>query len=293
MLMAVLPMRLITLLPEYIQTNIWVRIHGLVQNKRRFPRVLREFVIYQVVENHFKWSSEPSSILEFGCSTGALTRNTLHFVEVAGGKDADVVYYAFDTFEGLPEGDEKTDFRFESVESKRGPNWVAGSFAASYQTLDDSLKSAGYSNYRLVKGLFSESLTDQVLDEIRKRPPFLVIVDCDFYTSTRDIFEKLLPVLKNGTVFYFDDTHLNYYSSQTGELKAIRELNEGAFGEGYELVEAHELGILGRRFFRFVSIQGNLSEGAEGEDVQAWTLASNSDTPMALGIEGEPRLDPS
>jgi hypothetical protein len=276
--------QLLRFLPQRLQTKIWARIHGVIQNKRMFPLVYREYVIYRIIKDHFVRSSGPSSILEFGCSNGTLTRRALHFVDVEGGADADVFYFAFDTFEGLPEGDDKTDFRFASVDNRIGGNWAAGSFAADFKTLDNSLKAAGHTNYRLVKGLFGDSLTGSVLEEISKRPPFLIVVDCDYYTSTKEIFEKIFPVIKSGTIFYFDDTHLNYYSTMTGELKAIQEVNDGVFGEGYELVEAHKLGMLGRRFYHFVSTRGETIKAAEGEDLKRRVLmAPEIDTPMADG----------
>jgi hypothetical protein len=265
-LAAIIPKFIVGLLPDKLQTRLWFKIHGAVRNRRRFPRVVREYVIYKIIKAKLPQAQGPRSILEFGCSTGLLTRQLLHFLDIEKTSSTDVEVFAFDTFEGLPKGDDKVDFQMASVDHREGL-WAKGSFVGDKNTLDSSLKNFGFRNYRLVQGLFSESLSTDMLQVLRDRPPFLVIIDCDYYSSTAQIFETLLAVLPNGCIFYFDDSHMNFYSTLSGELRAVKELNAAKFGEGYELVEAYDLGMLGRRFFRFVSLNAPLATPAEDREL--------------------------
>ncbi len=248
---------ILRLLPAKLQTKIWYKIHGPVRNREAAPLGKREYTLAAVIMKRVPKLDRPSSILEFGTSAGALSQRLLHFVEVANGSDK-VWHYGFDTFEGMPASNDKADFVFEGIGVKQ-QDWTTGSFAANEEDVRKRLQEHGFQNFTLFKGLFSESLTDTVIAEIAKRPPFLVIVDCDYYSSTVDIFRRILPIVPNGCVFYFDDTYLNYFSSLSGELRAIKELNEGKFGAGYELVEAYDLGFHGRRFYYFVSSRAGLA----------------------------------
>ncbi len=83
----------------------------------------------------------------------------------------------------------------------------------------------------LYKGLFSETLPKLGCDF----SPSLVLIDCDYYTSTRDVFEHLKDSLVSGAVVYFDDLGTNFFNKNMGEERFIHELNGGLFGEQYYL----------------------------------------------------------
>jgi len=258
-------------MPARLQTRIWHKVHGVLLNRAKRPRVLREYILCNIILNMVPRLREPASILEFGCSSGALTQRLLHFVDVAQNADTDVVVYGFDTFAGLPEGDPNLDYQKERI-AGQGGYWVKGTFASDKAEVEQNLRKFGFNNFRLIKGLFEDTLTDERLEELKARPPFLVVIDCDYYTSTVQVLKRLLPVLPNGCVFYFDDTFLNYYSTLTGELRAIKELNSGAFGDGVELVEAYDLGLLGRRFYRFVSRHADQSQEVDHTEIAEWVI---------------------
>ena len=88
----------------------------------------------------------PHLILEFGCSSGALTQRLLHFVDVARTLSTDVTVYAFDTFEGLPAGDTKLDYSLSSV-GRSGTYWARGSFASDIETVERRLKKFGFRTF--------------------------------------------------------------------------------------------------------------------------------------------------
>jgi hypothetical protein len=81
----------------------------------------------------------------------------------------------------------------------------------------------------------------------------LVWIDCDYYSSARTVFEKLIFTLPTGCVVYFDEyEQLNFGSRFTGEARLVYEINHGLFGEDIELVLDPRLGLNTRRIYRFI-----------------------------------------
>lgn len=52
------------------------------------------------------------------------------------------------------------------------------------------------------------------------------MIDCDYYSSTKTILDWLQPMLKSGTIFYFDDYWSFHGHPDYGELRAINEFNK-------------------------------------------------------------------
>lgn len=169
------------------------------------------------------------SVIEFGVARGGGLELMLHCRDTCIRKFnlTNKIYgLGFDTFEGLPSpraGDEA------SV-------WRTGDYPGDIEVVQKNLEKR-FSDFRLIKGYFSESLPGQS-EFLRANPPVFVSIDCDYYSSTMDVFDALLPdIAVHGCLFYFDDVSINFYSDRSGELKAIREINEGRYGEGIQLVE--------------------------------------------------------
>ena len=131
-------------------------------------------------------------------------------------------------------------------------NWAVGQFKSSKDELEAYCASK-YSNFALHKGMFDDTLTPELLERLNDEPPVLVWIDCDYYTSARTVMEKLIPVLPNGCVIYFDEPEFNYSSRFTGEMRLIHEINRGLFGEQIELVLDLELSLSSRRIYRFIN----------------------------------------
>ena len=75
----------------------------------------------------------------------------------------------------------------------------------------------------------------------------------DYYSSARTVFERLLFVLPNGCVCYFDElVQLNFGSRFTGEARLVHEINQGRFGDDVELVLDPRLSLDTRRIYRFI-----------------------------------------
>jgi Macrocin-O-methyltransferase (TylF) len=169
------------------------------------------------------------TMLEFGVAHGRSFERMLHFRDVLKRRlrvQPAVTCVGFDTFEGLPPK------RDEDVAAP----WIEGDFNANVDVVRGSLKRRGYRDFELVKGLFADTLPSW-RERLEQSPPVFVSIDCDYYSSTIDVFEHVLPLAPTGCLFYFDDAAIHYWSDRAGELQAVREVNEGRFGDHVHLAE--------------------------------------------------------
>jgi hypothetical protein len=207
--------------------------------------------IYQVCKEFGSFYEGKFSLLEFGVADGYSFTKKLYATRYLGMEDR-VVVHGFDTFEGLPEIDDPEDRALVA-----GEVWIPGQYRGRYENLLSYCESK-YSNFRLHKGLFADTLTDQILRQFEEYVPILIWIDCDYYTSTRQVFERLIPFIPTGCVVYFDDISHNFGSRFTGEMRAVWEINHGAFGDGVELVLDHELSCDTNRVYRFVNLEAKV-----------------------------------
>ncbi|MDB5542868.1 MAG: class SAM-dependent methyltransferase [Hyphomicrobiales bacterium] len=135
--------------------------------------------------------SVPGPILEFGVATG---RTINHLASLTAEQ-----IYGFDSFEGLPE-----DWR---------TGYSKGRFA---QALPMTAP-----NVRLLVGWFENSL-DEFAALCPEGPISLIHVDCDLYSSTKTILERLAHRIVPGTVLVFDE-YFNYPGWEAHEFKAWQE----------------------------------------------------------------------
>ena len=180
----------------------------------------------------FPGAGNPSSsysMLEFGVAGGRTFQLLLHFRDVWLRRmrlQNRVHAYGFDTFEGLP----------PARGGDTSAPWRPGDFHSDADEIRRKLAREGFGDFTLVKGLFKDTLATQV-EAFAASPPVFVSVDCDYYSSTIDIFDALLPDLApHGCLFYFDDVSIDFYSDLSGELKAIAEVNRGRYGRHIQLV---------------------------------------------------------
>jgi hypothetical protein len=113
----------------------------------------------------------------------------------------DINYFGFDSFEGLPEswrpGFDKGAFDLEGNIPKVNPN------------------------VKLYKGWFNETIPVFLNNNVLSSDVFLHI-DCDIYSSTKDVFDLLGKSLK-GEVHILFDEYFNYPFWESHEYKAFQE----------------------------------------------------------------------
>lgn len=164
------------------------------------------------------------SYYEFGVGGGGTLRAFLDafrdFERTVGPVAEPFRVFAFDSFRGLPEPRSNRDAH---------PGWKAGSFAYSLEevtrAIDRECARTPRVELRFIAGFYEESLTPALREELAVHPPSIVMVDVDFYSSTRTVLEWLRPMLRAGTTFYFDDVWGYRGDPEKGELAAIREFN--------------------------------------------------------------------
>lgn len=233
---------LLGLLPltDYQKTRLWAtslpRPAGRVKDwpyYRSVELAVRSFATHEGYTVAFPGAGDPAStfsMLEFGVANGNSLQVLLHFRDVWLRRlrlKNKVTVVGFDTFGGIP----------APRDGDVGLPWKEGDFHRSDVASLQTHLEGRFSGFRLVKGEFKDSLKN--CDEfLRSNPPVFVSIDCDYYSSTMDVFEFLLPeIAPHGCLFYFDDVSINFWSDKTGELRAISEVNAGKFGSHISFVE--------------------------------------------------------
>jgi hypothetical protein len=172
---------------------------------------------------------------EFGCN-GAMTFRMAYFA-------ADILGYqtrlwGFDSFEGLPATADPRD---------KHPQWVAGTMATSVEEFRAICTSYGipHGAYTVVPGYYDVTLPEDAGGE---RPDVVsfAYIDCDLYTSTRDVLRFLSTRIRHGTILAFDDYFCFSDSQSSGERLA----SEEAFGDdaAWRLVPYQPFGWHGMAF---------------------------------------------
>jgi hypothetical protein len=269
-----LPLRFLRLILPGNRLKTFVYLNFLAKPRKFLHRAINGFYrfdhVYEVLRAFRREFHGPFSILEFGSAQGYATAKILYAARYMKMED-DVVVHAFDSFEGLSKTDAAEDQGLFS-----NP-WIEGSYAASYETLRAYCEERGYRNHRINKGYFEDSMTPELIEQLRTEQPILVWIDCDYYTSSVTVFERLLPILPTGCVIYFDDMDFNFGSRFTGEARLVHEVNTGKFGEDLELILDRDLSWNSRYVYRFIR--------HSDDAIQYRPLYPDPGTPMARPIE--------
>ena len=229
---------------------------SLVATPRRFLRksingFYRMDHIYEVLKEARSLYEGKFSILEFGVADGYSFTKKLFATRYLKLEDR-VMVHGFDTFEGLPEETGAADQALVP-----GEEWIKGQFRGRYAALSEHCRRK-YRNFELHRGLFEDTITEDFLASLHEHLPILIWIDCDYYSSTKTVLERLLPFIPSGCVFYFDDIYQNYSSRFTGEMRAVHEMNQGLFGDGLELVPDPALTWDSNRVYRFLNVNAKL-----------------------------------
>ena len=130
--------------------------------------------------------------------------------------------WGFDSFHGMPDEDKSLMRNMH----KNDNQWAQGGLNASrilrapnWPTLRHTLvRNIGYEHHKthLVRGFYNESLRGGITLARRHgmRPAFLIDIDCDLYTSTKQALTFMLStgLLVPGTYVYYDDYSLKHWS---------------------------------------------------------------------------------
>ncbi len=221
-------------------------------------------VIYRTLE-YQHWENKADVIpignyYEFGLAVGFTFKRAYRAIsEIArdlGMADTTafgVKMFGFDSFEGLP----------EPGEWDRREGWEQGTFANTKENFVAAMDAELIPRqaYELVEGYYEKSLTNELRRRLDGSKPSIVMMDCDFYSSTKTVLEWLRPLLRDGTMFMFDDIWAYMGHPDFGELRAIREFNEQkdgllvphVFGGSTQQVYVYTTGYQGAAYKQYLA----------------------------------------
>ena len=126
-------------------------------------------------------------------------------------------FYAFDTFEGMPENIENNE------------TFPKGSFLSSLDEVILAGEKVGMfegEKCQYFKGLFSEVAYSRSEEIINLKPAVIVNIDCDLYSSTVDALDMIKSKLQQGTIIMMDDWNCFSSDRSKGGRRALREFLE-------------------------------------------------------------------
>ncbi len=174
------------------EANFVQGLSGDFIGKNNIFRMIREFARYSNIDNGY--------YMEFGIMNGdtAITayRNLRGYVNHI---------YGFDTFSGHPEQKET-----DQIHPEYAPYFFQGNYAAvSDEFCKKNIAAAtllNSNNIHLFKGVFSDTLQSFEKSQLKDKGfPICILVDCDLYSSAKEVFDFLTNICQTGTWLLIDD----------------------------------------------------------------------------------------
>ncbi len=158
--------------------------------------------------------------LEFGVWKGRSFMRAFHtwkYILLNNKNLSDLHFYAFDSFEGLPDITSKEDIA--TGEFKKGE------YACSEDDFIANLKQSGVdiTRVRTIKGWYDKVLNDKTKSTLPIKKAAIVYIDADLYESAVSVLDFITSYIVDGTVIIFDDWYCFRGRSDMGEQKAFHE----------------------------------------------------------------------
>jgi O-methyltransferase len=173
----------------------------------------RRFYAIEQMTDYLVGAQVPGDYCEFGVWKGDTFKHAFAYL---GGAFPEMRFYAFDSFEGLPEPK-----GLDSVDGYAS-NFHESEFSCSLESFMGNMREASVDLSRVVtvKGWFDQTLKTGS-HGIKKIAA--AWIDCDLYESTVPVLEFLTPYLSSGSVIIFDDWRCYKNHPEFGEQRACRE----------------------------------------------------------------------
>jgi hypothetical protein len=153
--------------------------------------------------------------LEFGVSVGYSFVAAYHFAQLRHLKS--MKFYAFDSFEGLPEitGADEQGFR----------EYRKGQFACDIDKFKGTISKKGvdFSKIGIVPGWYDKVLNKETKKKLPITKASIVFMDCGLYESTVPVLNFITDYLQNGTVLIFGDWFCHRGDPNRGQQRAFKE----------------------------------------------------------------------
>ena len=229
----------------------WVRLdNGRTLAKWSYEDLLRynqknrqtsKHWFFITVFDYLKERNVRGDYFEFGCHRVRTFRMAL--TEARKQMMEEMRFFAFDSFEGLPECPEDVDV----------DHWVKGELCTTEEEFMEIVHAHGLfvDKVSTFKGFYKASLTLALQQELLTMDAraSLITVDCDLIDSARDVFRFVGPFLQPGTVVYLDDMFGGYQGSPVkGVYKAFQEFMETT---EFRFFPYLQVGAFGRSFITY------------------------------------------
>jgi O-methyltransferase len=190
----------------------WTRWDPLIPTES-FERTVR------VAIQRLLATQEPGALggyLEFGVSRGTSMAAVSRVLDEF---DISVPLIGFDSFEGLPDG-------------SQSEGWQPGDFRSTERATRRHLAAQGVDmeRVRLVKGWFSDTLTDQTRRDLPLTTASIIMIDCDTHSASLQALRFCQPLIGDEAVIFFDDWEAAVQLGVQGQREAFAEVLTAAPG---------------------------------------------------------------
>ena len=179
------------------------------------------------------WNQVPGDYLEFGCWSGKTFSYAYRLFQTGRAgvnyflspedkpvfKQMKPRFFAFDSFEGLPEAKDIDSHPYTPM------HWKKGTFATSEDAFKKAIRQrkVNLDDVCIVKGWYDKTLTDETKQKYNLTQASVVHIDCDYYESTILALDFITDLVDDGTVIVFDDYNCYRGSPYLGERRAFSE----------------------------------------------------------------------
>lgn len=217
----------------------WSRDDEIAYNQAN--RQTQKYAFYVQAFDFFTDNKVKGDYYEFGCHRGRTFRMAL--TEARRHNLSEMNFYAFDSFEGLPEPETSPSVTM----------WKQGVLCTTEEQFLELIRAHKIyvERCRTIKGFYQESLSAKRQQEFLQGGSriAMVCVDCDLYESAVPVFQFIEPLLQDGSLIYIDDLFAGYKGSPArGVARAFDEYRKSS---QWKFVPHMQVGWWGRSYITY------------------------------------------
>jgi len=193
--------------PKLFKTRIidFIALFDYTCTEEIFKEVMR-FIAFSKLEGDY---------LEFGVCEGKSFIAAFRFAQMSRLKL--MKFYAFDSFQGLPE--------ITGVDVDRFRQFSEGEYSCSVDEFKKNISKNGVdlNKVKIIPGWYDEVLNEETKKKLPIKKAAVIMIDCDLYKSTVPVLNFITDYVQDGTIILFDDWFCFRGDPNRGEQKAFRE----------------------------------------------------------------------
>lgn len=193
--------------------SIFDRYSYLAHKDYRYTDEHLKFVHILEAINYAHIAELPPVYYEFGCHSARTFSAAVRAARYLNMKEAQ--FFAFDSFQGLPDTNYEEDGYFKTGTFATGVN--------QFHRLVRRLSGLSLDQMNIIKGFYDKSLTSELQEMMPKAG--VIHIDVDLYSSTVEVLRFIKPLMVVGTVIVFDDWYCFPPGTDKGEARALKEFS--------------------------------------------------------------------